>query len=362
MDTPPGPFFHQWKNVSTLTLLCLSLCFCSCRSRPAAPRAPDHAFYYWRSVFSLTFLEKQSLQALHVNKLYVKFFDVAWDPATEQAKPIAILGIRDTSFYHFKVTPVVFITNETLLLIDTLSIAPLAASIVDLITQLQQRGHLPSPNEIQLDCDWTAATKDRYFALIRAVRGWLDTHQQKTCSLSATIRLYQCKYREKTGVPPVDKGLLMCYNMGRLKDPNARNSILDPGELNKYTSHLSSYPLTLDVAFPIFDWKVLFHDQKYAGLIEDLPASTLHNCPAVRIDKDNYYSFLRDTSLENYTFQAGDRLRDEQSDYTAVSDAAALISRQLKNPPSTVILYHLAPANLSKYSTHELENIFNRFD
>ena len=362
MDTPPWSFFLRWKNVSALTLLCLALCFCSCRSHSADTRAPDRAFYYWRSVFSLTPLEKMSLQTLHVNKLYVKFFDVDWDAATELAKPIAILRIRDTSFYHFKVTPVVFITNETLLQTDTSYVTRLSANIADLITQLQQRGHLPPPDEIQLDCDWTATTKDRYFALIRAVRGWLDTHHQKTCILSATIRLYQCKYREKTGVPPVARGLLMCYNMGRLKDPNARNSILDPDELREYTAHLSSYPLPLDVAFPTFDWKVLYRDQKYAGLIEDLPASILHSCPAVRIDKDNYYSFLRDTSLEKYTFQAGDRLRDEQSDYAAVYDAAGLISHQLKNPPSNVILYHLAPTNLSKYSTHELENIFNRFD
>jgi hypothetical protein len=347
-----------YKNALIWTLL--SLCFFSCNTR--STRSPDRAFYYWRSVFSLSPAEKEALQSLHVNKLYIKFFDVAWNAATHQATPIAVLRIKDSSIRQLATVPVVFITNETMLQIDTASIQPLAANIASLITQLRQQQRLPPPTEIQLDCDWTTSTKDRYFGLITHIRQWLDTHQQQSCILSATIRLYQCKYVEKTGVPPVAKGLLMCYNMGNLKNPAAHNSILDPDELKKYVSHLSSYPLPLDIAFPTFDWKVLFHDQHYAGLVEDLPTSSLHNNPAVRRDKDNYYTFLRDTSLENYSFTADDRLRDEQCDYGAISDAARVISHQLNDPPSTVILYHLAPANLSKYSTHELEKIFDRLD
>jgi len=340
-------------------LLCLLLFVFGCRQTPA--KAPDRAFYYWRSVFSLSPEERQSLRSLHINQLYIKYFDVAWDAASRTARPIAVLRVNDPIFKRLTVVPVVFITNETLLNIDTAAIAGLAANMAGLITQLQQGQGSPA-KEIQLDCDWTAATRDRYFALIKQVRQWLDSHRQQQCILSATIRLYQCKYKEKAGIPPVSKGLLMCYNMGNLKDPAARNSILDPEELEKYASSLSSYPLPLDVALPLFDWKVLFREGRYKGIIQDLSVKTLQNNSAVQKEKENSYTFIKDTSLENYAFQAGDRLRAEACEYDAISEAARIVARHLQTNPSNIILYHLAPANLSKYSTHELENIFDRFD
>ena len=361
MDTPPRPFFRQRKNVTALLWLCLMPLLFSCHLHPIDARKADHSFYYWRSVFSLSGPERRVLKDLQVNKLYIRWFDVGWDPSARQAKPIAIIRFSDTSFRSFAVVPVVFITNETLTRMDTLSIPPLAGNIASLVDQLRRQNLLPPAREIQLDCDWTASTKDRYFKLINHIRRWLDDHQQKGCALSATIRLYQCKYREKTGVPPVDKGLLMCYNMGNLKDPGVHNSILETAELKKYTSHLSSYPLPLDVGLPVFDWKVLFHQQQFAGFVEALPTTALIHNPAVSVH-DNYYTFLRDTSLENYAFEASDRLRDEQSDYATLSEAAGILSRRLIESPSTVVLFHLAPTNLSKYSTHELENIFNHFD
>ena len=67
--------------------------------------------------------------------------------------------------------------------------------------------------------------------------------------LSATIRLHQLKFIGESGIPPVDKGLLMCYNMGDLHRLRISNSILETAELKKYIKQLSVYPLKLDVAF-----------------------------------------------------------------------------------------------------------------
>src|ERR1019366_1414323 len=132
-------------------------------------------------------------------------------------------------------------------------------------------------------CDWTAATRATYFQLLKVARSRLNEAGFASAKISATIRLFQCKYMAKTGVPPVDKGLLMCYNMGNLTHPGTGNSILETTELKKYIASVTTYPLPLDVALPIFDWKVLFHEGSYAGLVKDLPDSLLQRCPSVTI-------------------------------------------------------------------------------
>lgn len=356
MDAPPWPFFQWRKNVlATLLLVPVILIFFSCHSRPKA----EHAFYYWKTTFAPTAAEKQALKTHDIGKLYVRYFDVTWDRSTQKPIPTAIIRIKDTSVPR-TIIPVVFITNETLLKADSGTISKLASNIPDLILQFNRQNQLGAPKEIQLDCDWTAGTRDRYFQLLAGIREWLRAHDQAPV-LSATIRLYQCKYHGKTGIPPVDKGLLMCYNMGNLKAPTANNSILDPEELKKYTGGLGTYPLPLDLALPIFDWKVLYRDNRYAGLVEGLPTPALSASPAISI-KDNRYTFRQELDIGGYSFRQGDQLRDEQSDYDAIIEAAAAVSRRLKNKPSTIILYHLDSANLSKYSFNELETIFDRCD
>jgi hypothetical protein len=363
MPPLPWPIFRYWKAVPAFSWLfavavLLFLTCCRPRSKDASPI--NRSFYYWKSIFSLTERERQSLRALGVEQLYVRFFDVTWDERRGQATPAAAIRFNDSSYLNYTIVPVVFISNEVFTRLDATGVDSLAGNITRLVAQLRVDNRLAQPRELQLDCDWTAATRDRYFGLLKNIRQRLNTQGQQTCQLSATIRLYQCKYPAVTGVPPVDKGLLMCYNMGNLKSNMARNSILETTELEKYTSHLSSYPLPLNVALPVFDWKVYFHEGRYAGLVESLPTACLSNRAVMK--SGNLYTFKRDTSLKGYHFEKGDQLRDEHSDYNTLQAAAHVVARQLKSPPCTVLLFHLDPTNLANYTTDELENLFTDFD
>lgn len=332
----------------------------SCHPRSGTKSPEVRSFYYWKSVFSLSGKDRAYLHALHVNQLYVRFFDVTWDAEHSRTIPSAQVRFNDPSYRNYPIIPVVFISNEVLARLDTTAIGPLAIHIGELVEKLREGSSLPKMAELQMDCDWTSGTRDRYFSLLTDIRRWLDNRGLLGCQLSATIRLYQCKYRRLTGVPPVSKGLLMCYNMGDLKNDNTGNSILECATLEKYTYTLSSYPLPLDVALPIFNWKVFFHRGRYSGLVEALPAAALHNDAILR--SGNLYTFRRDTSLYGYSFDAGDQLRDEQSSYEELSKAARLITRELKRPPGSVLFFHLDSVNLSNYKTDELENIYSVFD
>jgi hypothetical protein len=344
----------------TRLLICFVVSGANSHCRPVAKQPVNRSFYYWKSVFALSADERNELSALQVTRMYVRFFDVTWDRQTGMAVPTASIRFKDTIYPGYNVIPVVFISNEVFSRLDSLGVAVLAASTAALVRQLGDDNHLPQPDEIQLDCDWTAATRVKYFSFLTNIRRVLNEQGQQSCQLSATIRLYQAKYEEVTGVPPVVKGLLMCYNMGDRKNTKTHNSILETTELQKYIGQLSSYPLPLDVALPIFDWKVLFHDGHYSGLVESLPTANLLNTAVTR--SANQYLFQRDTVLNGYSFQAGDLLRDEQTDYHTLITAADLVSSRLRTIPNDVILFHFDSTNLSKYSTNELAHLYNCFN
>ncbi len=324
----------------------------SCNNK-TEPRQIEPAFYYWKSVLNITGFEKQKLDSLKVKTIYLKIFDVDWDETAKKAVPVAKLqATNGTQLKGFSVIPTVFITNESIQKIDSSQTKPLAEKIMELLKSLIAKTDFDSITEVQIDCDWTASTRDKYFDLLKNIKSL-----KPNAKISVTIRLHQIKFLSKTGIPPVDRGLLMCYNMGNLKDPATKNSILETAELKKYMGNLSTYPLPLDVAFPLFDWKVLYRNNIYTGLIQGLPDAAFSNSFCSK--SSNRYLILKDTLLQGYDLRKGDMIRDEQSDIKEVLYAADEIGKHLKNTQLRVSLYHLDSVILSKYSTHELESIYS---
>ncbi|HUC79753.1 MAG TPA: hypothetical protein VMR70_02510, partial [Flavisolibacter sp.] len=85
----------------------LVLLFSSCKGKE--PRNVQRSFYYWKTVFTLSPKEKETLQQHGVQNLYVKFFDVTWNSTSQSAGPVA-KSIFQQKPSGFVVTPVVFIT------------------------------------------------------------------------------------------------------------------------------------------------------------------------------------------------------------------------------------------------------------
>lgn len=350
----PANIFTSYRVAAFFTAVILIACFISCQLKKEK-RQVDRGFYYWKSVLRLSGFEKQQLDSLHVQTLYIRFFDVDWDETTRSPIPLAKLqgnGYRLPA--GLSVIPTIFITNECMQKTDSLQVSLLADKIYSLMQEIIHNNGFNSIKEIQFDCDWTASTRPMYFLLLEKTKAlWKDA----SITLSATIRLHQVKFITKTGTPPADRGLLMCYNMGNLKNPATRNSILETTELKKYINHLSSYPLPLDVAFPLFSWKVVFRNNEYAGIIQQLPDSAFS--PAFVTANGNRYTITKDTVLQGYELRKGDVIRNEQSTIKELSAAATEVTRYLKNTSLRVSLYHLDSVILNKYSIHELEGIYN---
>ena len=319
------------------------------------PRETHRAFYHWKQRFDPSPGENTALQKLGVTRLYVKCFDV--DQQGDKAVPVAISDFRAPFPDSALLIPVVFIMNEVWQRKDSAWTHDVARRTAGLLAALCRNIPPERIPEIQLDCDWTRSTRDAYFAFLRAIRNEPFFQNRQ---LSATIRLHQVKYTAGSGVPPVDKGLLMCYNMGDLRKPGDHNSIIDPETLLSYTGNnrITQYPLPLDFALPLFDWDVLFRKGQYAGLTRNMPVTDER---IFRKSGDFSYTVVKDTAIANVRLHPGDVIRHEESAPGVLRKAAKQLSKQRQPGAPVIIFYHLEPGILNKYDLHELETIYSLF-
>jgi hypothetical protein len=337
-----------------LLLLTFTLWLSGCKNRTPIERS----FYYWQSDFKLTEETQAALKETGVTKLYIKFFDITWNQESSQPMPVADIRFSTPVPAQTKVVPVVFITNQTLSKLDTTGTKLLAFKIAKRIEGTIASNHLENPEEIQIDCDWTEGTREKYFLLLTELQKF-PLYQNTIWS--ATIRLHQVKFMENTGIPPVDRGMLMFYNMGNIEDINAANSIYDKKTAAQYTARIKDYPLPLDAAIACYSWGLLFDGDElikifyplYADAI--LPSDFTKKQEGLYIAKRNFY-------FEGQFFVEGNTLKLETINPDLAIDAAQQLSRELKNENRSVILYHLDEAIINQYTHENIENIYRAFN
>ncbi len=320
-------------------------------------RQPEASFYYWKSVFRLSAKERKSLKELNVNRLYIKFFDVDWNYETQQALPVAQIQFAENIPNSLAVVPTVFITNQTMLQISEEDLPALAQKLTAKIFAMVAAQHLNVP-EIQLDCDWSGKSREKFFKIVSLVKQKLAP---KSIQLSATIRLHQLKFVGKTGVPPVDRGVLMFYNMGSLDGLNTDNSILDLNIARHYLHRLKDYPIPLDVALPIYQWAVLKRENRVINLLTHVPLDSLTDtsryeplgAKKVRVRRSHY--------LQSVYLYPGDELRLEEVSLAELQGAAELTEPIVNQPKPHIIFYYLDESTSTRYAPQDLTEVVNRF-
>lgn len=316
----------------------------------------DRSFYHWKTGFAPSDYEKEALNKLHVGRLFVKYFDIDWPESEQQAVPQAKVYFRELP--DAEVIPTIFITNRAMRKVGESGAPALADRTWKLIQGLHPK-ELPALREVQIDCDWTQNTRSAYFAFLQHLRTRLDSAD---IQLSATIRLHQLKYPKQTGVPPVDRGMLMFYNMGDLQNPQEDNSILDIAKGQEYLGKADEYALPLDVALPIFAWGVLLRHGKPIRLLNNLRMETVAQLPwctpagphLVHVDSSHYL-------LGNYLY-AGDEIRLEEVSDRDLLASARTLQAHLRAEDRSVILYQLDSLTIRRYREETLDSVYGIFE
>ena len=322
-------------------------------------RKTTPAFYHWQTKMELTPFEINYLDSLKVATLYVKFFDVDWDFNLQDAFPQAVVQL-DNYKGDFKIIPTVFITNRTLLQMERSQLPDLANQIVRKIESLA----VSDIHEIQIDCDWSPKTKDHYFKLLELIRQALrltSNEEKNDITLSATIRLHQVKYADITGIPPIDKGMLMFYNMGEVDQLETSNSILDLALAKQYLYNFENYPIPLDVALPLFSWAVLFREGEMIKLITNSTPEIIQDSSRFQKLDVTHFEVKRSTYLDGHYLYKGDQLRLESVTEQDLKACGALLKAHLKNEQLIVSFYHLDSTILNTFTYDFLEEVCHQF-
>ena len=326
---------------------------CSASARSSDGPPPRRAFFYWRTTFKLSEAERRALDELGVARLYVRAFDVEWsavDAAPSMiGKLVPAAGERVPA--GIEVVPVVFLRDEVLRRAES-RIPALASEVwAEVGRRMQLLG--AAPRELQLDCDWTDTTREAFFALLGKLR------EEARIPLGATIRLHQVKYRERTGVPPVERGVLMFYNMGQFSaDPEAR-MIFDPASAARYLARVSEYPLPLDVALPIWSWVLQLRDDRAVNLLQSTDPDELPALPFLARAAPDRYVATQSAFLHGAMIREGDVLKIEVTGPAEVLAAARQIAPHLAPAPGrTVSLFDLSERNLARHVPATLDQVF----
>jgi hypothetical protein len=332
-------------------------CLIQCTEQP--PKTILPAFYYWKTSFQatgLSNLEKKVLNNINNKKIYIKFFDVDWDETTHFPKPVGeLVGYLPKDSLLKNIVPTIFITNRTFLQTAENQLDTLATLILQ---QIELKIANTPFKEVQFDCDWNESSKTNYFNFLKIIHSKLN----KNIQLSATIRLHQIKFYEKTGVPPVDRGMLMCYNVSDLDAPQSVNSVSEPAALKSYLKNARNYPLALDVALPIFAWGVVLRNAQAVKLIHPLRSDDADLNNNTVFAKKTAYNFeiLKNTYFKGHYLYKDDVLRIEEVPLQTLRETTKLLKPLLeKNGQDTltVAFFHLDSTNLKAYRYEDLQNI-----
>lgn len=371
----------------------VALLFLSCESKKKHDIIKS--FCYWKTDSYFGQEEDTLANQMNLKHMYVRFFDVDWNPYAEEAQPVAtVYNIRITD--GLNITPSIFITNDVLLnsskpqldilsermairikkIIDkyqTEKASALAYKIADADYERQKGNAFQSRlstdsiiiaekpkferdiQELLFDCDWTESSKENYFYLLEKLKSKFSNYK-----IASTIRLWQYKYYEKAGVPPVDKGLLMCYNMTNPTEYNTKNSIGTSDELADYITH-DKYPLELDIALPLFSWSVLFRGGKFKGVISDY--QEFEKSPTIfKKTDDNKFTLQDDIQIGNFYARNGDEIKIEKISDEEIEDMIDIITEKVKISNDTKIsFFSFDKKYINDYGVQNISKYYESF-
>lgn len=358
------------RNTVPLSILALMfVLFIACNDKP---KHITTAFYHWKTEFNISDFEKKYLDSCLTQKMYVRIFDVDWDDAAKFSKPIAPIRYSDTLRYwallNMPIVPTVFITNKVFSKTHNNQLDTLAFLISKTVQATEQRAHTFAQNtegatfsEIQIDCDWTKSTRDKYFSFLKKLKAVSNK------KISSTIRLHQIKDRDVMGIPPVTRGMLMAYNMGDLDNPKNSNAIIDISVLKNYIKTLKTYPLSLDIALPLFSWGVVLRDGETVKILNNfsfqdiLTIDDLGKSIGLTIKSENRLLIEKNMYFKGHYLYKDDEIRLDNTPLSILKETATILNQHLKPESRTVCFYHADLVLFNRFSYEDIQDIVHRF-
>lgn len=318
-------------------------------------------FYYWKSG-GVTEFEEHIFKESDASKLYVKLFEVTLDEVEGIIPVDKIYADFSEDFLgKTEVVPCVFIENDVIARSENKELEELVENILFLVDKYindklkEKKTAEITWKEIQIDCDWMKSSKDKYFQFLSYLKEKTDKR------LSCTLRLYPYKFQEEMGIPPVDRAMLLCYNLLNPQTNPDKNSILDIQELKKYINGAKKYPLPLDVGLPIYSSCYKFVNGQFDEVEHDVPDGLEGAC--LPSEDGLWFTVEKDTSIHYNYYRKGQKLKIERVPKKLLIEASTFIRDKVElESSSTIAIYHLDQSELKNYTHETLDSVFFLFD
>ena len=306
-----------------IILIFCVLIISSCQSETSF----EFSTYWWKSSTKLNTQQKEFLNTNNINKIYLRIFDLKFD---EKNSSILIPKVY-SGFNDINTIPVIYIENT---IFSKFNIDTIYNLIQQNIKLAIEKEIINSTNNLQIDCDWTLTTKEPYFQLLKALSKGIK-------GLSATIRLHQIKYAQSTGIPPVEKGIVMIYNLESPTDMDMENSIFSYDKAMQYLDgYLDKYPLKIAIALPAFSWGVHYHHGKIKSLMSDFNPEKIDNMNMSK-NKDGYYKSKKAHFYNTHRISNRDEIRYEYPKIEELNKMMTFLIHNIKQDSTEIIFFSL---------------------
>lgn len=296
------------------------------------------SFYHWGSEWSPNATELGLLKQTFnysSGRIYLHLFDLKM--IDEKVQKVSTLEVLKPIPDGYCAVPVVYIENKVFETSDD----SLAMKVNDVVSRMLKQQSF-CVEELQIDCDWSEKTKEAYFLFLKKLKeitGW---------KISTTIRLHQIKFSDRTGVPPVDRGVLMYYNMGKITGDN-RNSILDNQIGEQYLDEFDKYPLPLDLALPCYHWWIQLRDGIPIELITKWKVEPSEQIDLFEPVNEGFYKVRKSGFYASCYLKEGDILKREISEEKELFHAAKTFKKRIHQPFEEVIFFELDSTHISSF-------------
>ncbi|MBL7887907.1 MAG: hypothetical protein JNL24_00050 [Bacteroidia bacterium] len=338
------------------------------------------------------------MDELNVNHIYLRLFDVDWNSFEKEALPVGTINKWwNGEIGNQEITPCIYITNTVIKNSSKKQLDSLALKIkkrttsilssfsesyarnkvweletsgyqcncdrdslhhiVDSLASIEQKHFDNKIKDLLIDCDWTKETRDNYFYFLSRLKRHLPSYQ-----INATIRLWQYKNKKIAGIPPIERGLLMCYNTNNPADYSTNNSIASLEQIEQYYT-TKPYPIKLDIALPLFNWGVIYHNKQFKGLLSGVnPNELIADTLNYKQTKENMFTYRTDMVVGDQYIRNGDEIKIE---HLSAGELEAII-RSIHNNieidnKARITFFSLDTTEINNYGIDKIKNMYQLF-
>ena len=144
----------------------------------------------------------------------------------------------------------------------------------------------------------------------------------------------------------------MLYNVGDLKNKQ-QNSTLESSIVKQYINTETDYPLSLNIALPLFSQTVITNNDNKIKIIKNTERNVLENDDHFKIIDNYNLMVVKDTLYKGFFLSKGYNLKFEEINETVITESFKIIKNSnLKI--NEVIFYHLDEKSLSNINIKEI--------